>query len=39
MSIVNRQLNSGFSLIEVLIAIMLVGLAIASLVAANGAFT
>lgn len=39
MSIVNRQLNSGFSLIEVLIAIMLVGLAIASLVAANISFT
>ncbi len=39
MSIVNRQLNRGFSLIEVLIAIILVGLAIASLVAANGAFT
>ena len=39
MSIVNRQLNSGFSLVEVLIAIMLVGLAIASLVAANSSFT
>jgi len=39
LSIVNRQLNSGFSLIEVLIAIMLVGLAIASLVAANSSFT
>ena len=39
MSIVNRQLNRGFSLIEVLIAIILVGIAIASLVAANGAFT
>lgn len=31
--------NSGFSLIEVLIAILLVGLAVASLVAANAAFT
>jgi len=31
--------NSGFSLIEVLIAILLVGLAVASLVAANSAFT
>ena len=39
MSTVNRQLNSGFSLIEVLIAIILVGLAIASLVGANIAFT
>ena len=39
MSIVNRQLNNGFSLIEVLIAIILVGLAIASLVAANSSFT
>jgi prepilin-type N-terminal cleavage/methylation domain-containing protein len=39
LSIVNRQLNSGFSLIEVLIAIVLVGLAIASLVAANSSFT
>ena len=39
MSIINRQLNRGFSLIEVLIAIMLVGIAIASLVAANSSFT
>jgi len=39
LSTVNRQLNSGFSLIEVLIAIILVGLAIASLVGANIAFT
>ncbi len=39
MSIVNRQLNSGFSLIEVLIAIVLVGLAIVSLIAANSSFT
>ena len=39
MSIVNRQLNSAFSLIEVLIAIVLVGLAIVSLVAANNSFT
>lgn len=31
--------NQGFSLIEVLIATMLVGLAVASLMAANGAFT
>ncbi|MGB2863588.1 MAG: prepilin-type N-terminal cleavage/methylation domain-containing protein [Sedimentisphaerales bacterium] len=35
----NTKYKSGFSLIEVLIAILLVGLAIASLVAANGAFT
>ncbi|MHC4071940.1 MAG: type IV pilus modification PilV family protein [Planctomycetota bacterium] len=33
------QYNKGFSLIEVLIAIVLVGLAIASLVASNIAFT
>ena len=39
MSIINRQLNSGFSLIEVLIAIILIGVAIASLVTANIAFT
>jgi len=39
LSTVNRQLNSGFSLIEVLIAIILVGLAIVSLVAANSSFT
>ncbi len=39
MSIINRQLNSGFSLIEVLIAIVLVGLAIVSLVAASNSFT
>ena len=39
MSIVNRQLNSGFTLIEVLIAILLIGLAIASLVAANSSLT
>ncbi len=32
-------LKSGFTLIEVLIAVRLVGLAIASLVGANGAFT
>jgi hypothetical protein len=31
--------NGGFSLIEALIAIVLVGLAVASLLAANGAFT
>ncbi len=35
----NGKSNSGFSLIETLIAIMLVGLAMASLLAANGAFT
>ncbi|MFH1719425.1 MAG: prepilin-type N-terminal cleavage/methylation domain-containing protein [Planctomycetota bacterium] len=34
-----ERYNNGFSLIEVLIAILLVGLAVASLVAANGAFT
>ena len=39
MSIVNRQLNNGFSLIEVLIAVILIGVAIASLVTANIAFT
>lgn len=39
MSGVSRQLNSGFSLIEVLVAILLVGLAIASLVVASGSFT
>jgi len=39
LSIVNRQLNSGFSFIEVLIAIILIGLAIVSLVAANSSFT
>jgi prepilin-type N-terminal cleavage/methylation domain-containing protein len=35
----NTKYKSGFSLIEVLIAILLVGLAISSLVAANSAFT
>jgi prepilin-type N-terminal cleavage/methylation domain-containing protein len=35
----NTKLKSGFSLIEVLIALLLVGLAVASLVAANSAFT
>lgn len=35
----NIKYNSGFSLVEVLIAVMLVGLAIASLMAANGTFT
>ena len=35
----NKNNKNGFSIIEVLIAIMLVGLAIASLVAANSAFT
>jgi type II secretory pathway pseudopilin PulG len=39
LSIVNRQFNSGFSLVEVLIAVILVSLAIASLIAANGSFT
>ena len=35
----NTRCSDGFTLIEVLIAIMLVGLAIVSLVSANGAFT
>jgi prepilin-type N-terminal cleavage/methylation domain-containing protein len=35
----NRKKKNGFSIIEVLIAILLVGLAIASLVGANSAFT
>ena len=35
----DKRYDSGFSLIEVLIAILLVGLAIASLVAANSALT
>ena len=35
----NKRHNSGFSLIEVLIAILLVGLAVASLMVANGALT
>ncbi len=35
----DTKYDSGFSLIEVLIAIMLVGLAVASLLAANTAFT
>ena len=35
----DKRYKSGFSLIEVLIAIMLVGLAVASLVAANTALT
>jgi len=39
LSIVNRQLNRGFTLIEVLIAVVLVGLAISALVAANSSFT
>jgi len=34
-----KKYKSGFSLIEVLIAILLIGLAVASLVAANSAFT
>ncbi len=35
----DRKYDSGFSLVEVLIAILLVGFAIASLVAANATFT
>jgi prepilin-type N-terminal cleavage/methylation domain-containing protein len=35
----NTKYKSGFSLIEVLIAILLIGLAVASLMAANSAFT
>ncbi|MDT8303912.1 MAG: type II secretion system protein [Sedimentisphaerales bacterium] len=35
----NTRCRGGFTLIEVLIAIILVGLAIVSLVSANGAFT
>ena len=35
----DKRYSSGFSLIEVLIAILLVGLAVASLVAANSALT
>ncbi|MHC4424838.1 MAG: type IV pilus modification PilV family protein [Planctomycetota bacterium] len=35
----DTKYDNGFSLIEVLIAILLVGLAVASLVAANSAFT
>jgi len=35
----NTKYESGFSLIEVLIAILLIGIAVASLVAANGVFT
>ena len=35
----NKKYKSGFSLIEVLIAILLVGLAMASLMASNSAFT
>jgi prepilin-type N-terminal cleavage/methylation domain-containing protein len=35
----NTKYKSGFTLIEVLFAVMLVGLAIASLMAANAAFT
>ena len=35
----NTKYKTGFSLIEVLIAVLLVGIAIASLVAVNGAFT
>ena len=35
----NGKYNRGFSLIETLIAILLVGFAVASLLAANGAFT
>ena len=35
----NTKYKNGFTLIEVMIAVILVGLAIASLVGANGAFT
>ena len=35
----NTKYKNGFSLIEVLIAVLLVGLAVASLVASNSAFT
>ena len=35
----NKRHNCGFSLIEILIAILLVGLAVAALMAANGALT
>jgi hypothetical protein len=35
----NKKYKSGLSLIEVLFAVLLVGLAIASLMAANGTFT
>ncbi len=35
----NTRCRDGFTLIEVLIAILLVGLAIVSLISANGAFT
>ena len=35
----DTKYKSGFSLIEVLIAILLIGLAVASLVAANSVFT
>ena len=34
-----KKYKSGFTLIEVLIAILLIGIAVVSLVAANGAFT
>jgi len=34
-----KKYRSGFPLVEVLIAILLIGIAVASLVAANGAFT
>jgi len=34
-----KKYKSGFTLIEVLIAILLIGMAVVSLVAANGAFT
>ncbi|MCK4752960.1 MAG: type II secretion system protein [Planctomycetes bacterium] len=39
MLVINRQLDNGFTLIEVLIAVVLVGIAVASLVAANSSFT
>lgn len=34
-----KRYNSGFSLVEVLIAVLLVGVAVAALMAANGALT
>jgi len=35
----NTKYESGFSLVEVLIAVLLIGIAVASLVASNSAFT
>ncbi len=39
MSVFNRQPKSGFTLVEILIAVVWVGLAITSLVASNSTFT